>query len=295
MATFNGEAYLKAQLDSLIGQTYTLWELVVHDDGSTDNTLAILASYAELDSRITVMEDEVKGLGARGNFIHLINHTRGTFYMFCDQDDIWLENKVACMVEEIRRLKGPALVYANAYFYKNGAIVEQRATTIHPSGLRNFLFFNSGIQGCSIIVNAELVNLLRPFPPVLVMHDHLLTLGAISFGKVKCLDSILMWYRQHENNVSGGQHLGLGVRVLNFFRRDKPVVDRHHFLANRSFYEHYFDKLAPADKQVFDRYFQYCESKSRIKRMIIILKHRFSLGDKKGILFLKTLIRKPIG
>src|SRR3546814_8580678 len=139
------------------------------------------------------MNDGIIGLGAVGNFIHLIKRTRGEHYIFCDQDDIWLENKVACMVDAIKGHKGPTLVYANAHFYKDGAVVEQETTTIHPSSLRNFLFFNSGIQGCSIIINAELVNLLRPFPPLLVMHAHLFTLGALSFGRVISLDEVLMW------------------------------------------------------------------------------------------------------
>src|SRR3546814_396876 len=146
MATFNGEAYLRQQLDSLIRQTCVSWNLVVHDDGSTDGTLAILSEYQELDPRITLMNDGTSGLGAVGNFIHLINRTRGEHYMFCDQDDIWLENKVACMVDAIKGHKGPTLVYANAHFYKDGAVVEQETTTIHPSSLRNFLFFNSCIQ-----------------------------------------------------------------------------------------------------------------------------------------------------
>lgn len=295
MATFNGEAFIKEQLDSLIRQTYPSWKLVVHDDGSTDNTLDILAGYERRDPRITVMRDGVTRLGATGNFMHLLSHTEGELYMFCDQDDIWLEHKVTCMVETMRQYSGPTLVYANANFYKNGGVVEQKTTTIHPTGLRNFLFFNSGIQGCSIMINAELINFLRPFPSLLVMHDHLFTLGAISFGKVVYLDKILMWYRQHGSNASGAQHLGVRARWLNFFRRDKPVVDRHHFLANRAFYRHYLSKLTLSDKQAFNGYFRYCESKSRVKRILIILKHRFSLGDKIGVLFLKTLIRKPIG
>lgn len=295
MATFNGEAYLKAQLDSLIGQTYKSWQLIVHDDGSTDHTLAILSEYQTLDSRIVVMADAVSGLGATGNFLHLINRAHGALYMFCDQDDIWLENKVAVMVEAIKDREGPMLVYANAYFYKDGSVVKQKATLIHPSTLRNFLFFNSGIQGCSIIMNAQLVDLLRPFPSVLAMHDHLFTLGAISLGKIFYVDEILMWYRQHKGNVSGHQQLGIYARIASFFKRGKPVMSQYHYKANRAFYERYFEKLEPRSRSIFRAYFQYGESNSRLKRAFIILKYGFSLGNKKGVLFLKTLIRKPMG
>src|SRR5690606_4637228 len=295
MATFNGAAYLKEQLDSLIRQTYVSWKLIVHDDGSTDGTTAILKEYAAQDSRIMLMEDGVTGLGAERNFIHILNHTRGDFYMFCDQDDIWLPDKVACMMDAIKGYNEPALVYSNAYFYKSGTIIKQMTTTLHPSTLRNTLFLNSGVQGCSTLINAKLVELLRPFPETLAMHDHLVTLGAVSFGRVIYLDRVLMWYRQHTRNVTGGQHLGWGVRLTNFFRRDKPVIDQKHFAATCAFYQQYFEQLTPSDQSVFEKYFQYGMCKSRIKRIFIIVKHGFSLGNKKGILLLKTLFRKTIG
>src|SRR5690606_36502487 len=133
-----------------------------------------------------------------------------------------------------------------------GTVVGQEATTIHPSSLRNFLFFNSGIQGCSIIINAEVVHLLRPFPSVLAMHDHLLTLGTITSGRVIYLDKVLMWYRQHGKYVSDAEHEGIVARLLTDSRRGKPVVDRSHILPNRAFYEHYFGKLAPADRSILE-------------------------------------------
>ena len=294
LATFNGAAYLKEQLDSLIRQTYVSWELVVHDDGSTDGTLDILAEYSEMEPRMMLLDDGVTGLGAVGNFIHLLNHVRGDLYMFCDQDDIWLENKVASMVNVIKGHHGPALVYANAHFYKGGTVVKQNTTVMHPSSLRNTLFLNSGVQGCSTLVNAALVELLRPFPETLAMHDHLFTMGAVSFGRIIYVDRVLMWYRQHDQNVTGGQHVGWASRLKSFFSRGKPVISRPHFIANEAFYRHYFEKFNPDDHRLFKKYFQYGYCKSRIKRIFIVLKHGFSLGDKKGVLFLKTLLRKPI-
>ena len=92
MATFNGEKYLKEQLDSILKQLSTNDELVVSDDGSTDGTLAILAEYAEKDARIKIFEGPKKGLIA--NFGHAIEQTKGDIIFLADQDDVWLEGKV---------------------------------------------------------------------------------------------------------------------------------------------------------------------------------------------------------
>src|SRR5690606_25730665 len=166
MATFNGAPHLREQLDSLIRQTYTAWRLVIHDDGSTDGTLSILEEYRQKDPRITIMDDGRVGLGAAGNFLHLMRPVEGEYYLFCDQDDIWLKEKVAQLVATISVCKGPTVVYANSHLYVADEIRSQKSTRIHPSSLRDTLFFNSGIQGCAVIFNHALMDRLKPFPEV---------------------------------------------------------------------------------------------------------------------------------
>lgn len=239
MATFNGADYISEQLDSLLNQTYRHWRLVVHDDGSTDNTLAIVRDYCAKDPRITLLSDGVSGRGAARNYLHLLQETEAGLYMFCDQDDIWLPHKVERMVAAISPMKQPALVYVNGYFYRSGRVIRQKTTVIHPQTLQDSLFFNSGIQGCSVIVNAQLVTLLKPFPRHIAMHDHLLTMAAVTFGKINYVDEVLTWYRQHERNVTGNQQLGYYAKIRSFLTNGIPVIDSGHFAANKAFYERY--------------------------------------------------------
>ena len=295
MATFNGADYIGEQLDSLLNQTYRHWRLVVHDDGSTDHTVAIVTDYCAKDPRITLLADGVSGRGAARNYLHLLHEIKAGLYMFCDQDDVWLPNKVERMVAAISTKKQPSLVYANGYFYRSGRVIPQKTTTIHPRTLQDSLFFNSGIQGCSVIVNEQLVALLKPFPGQVAMHDHLLTMAAVTFGEISYIDEVLTWYRQHERNVTGNQQLGYYAKIHSFFTSGMPVIDEGHFTANKAFYERYRELLADDRRALFNAYFQYASTRSVWKRALLVVRNGFSLGDRKGVLLLKTLFRKPIG
>lgn len=295
MATFNGADYIGRQLDSLIGQTYRDWQLVIHDDGSTDNTLHIVNDYCVKDPRITLMADGILNQGAARNYLHLLNETTAGLYAFCDQDDIWLPNKIERMVDAISQHQQPALVYANAYFYRSDNVLSRKTTTIHPKVLRDTLFFNSGIQGCSVMINAQLLALLKPFPAQVVMHDHLLTMGAAVFGTINYIDEVLMWYRQHDRNVTGSQQVGHITKVRSFLTNGAPVIDNAHFRANEGFYNRYFSMLSDEQKELFKAYFQYASTGSIWRRLWLVITNGFSLGDKKGVLLLKTLFRKPLG
>lgn len=295
MATFNGADFIGEQLDSLLNQTYRHWRLVVHDDGSTDDTMAIVNDYCAKDPRIKVLADGISNRGAACNYLHLLNEINSDLYLFCDQDDIWLPHKVERLVEGISSIGQPALVYANGYFYRSGRVLSQKTTTIHPRTLKDSLFFNSGVQGCSTIINAQLLALLKPFPEQVAMHDHLLTMAAVAFGKISYIDEVLTWYRQHERNVTGNQQLGYYTKIRSFFTNGTPVIDFAHFTANKMFYNRYRELLGDEQRKLFQLYFQYAHTRSVWRRALLVIKNGFSLGDKKGVLLLKTLLRKPTG
>lgn len=295
MATYNGEAHLAEQLDSLLRQTYANWRLTIHDDGSTDGTLAVIRQYAAQDARIGLLDDGITGLGAARNFLHLMEQVEGQYYLFCDQDDIWLPEKIEKMYWAIRAYDGPAMAYANSYLYADGEALPRFSTQIHPRSLRDTLFFNSGIQGCAVIANRALLDKLKPFPAHVAMHDHLLTLGAVTFGTVRYLGEGLMWYRQHDLNVTGQQPRGFRNRLALFFQAGKPVISQAHFDANRAFFAQYAGRMDGAATRLYRAYFRYGQSRSVLKRLFILLRHGFTLGNKRGVLLLKTMIRKPVG
>ncbi|MGK6349753.1 glycosyltransferase [Parapedobacter sp. DT-150] len=293
MATYNGSEYLTMQVESVLRQTYSHWRLLIHDDGSLDDTLELIRHFQKRDKRIQLLDDGVRGLGAAGNYMHLMKHATADLCMFCDQDDIWFEDKVNKLVAVIKDERQPAAAYANAFFYKQGNTY-RKTTDIHPSRLNNTLFMNSGIQGCSLIVNRQLMNLVKPFDGKIVMHDHLLTLAAITFGKLIYLDKVLMLYRQHEQNTTDNHQVNWLDRLHSFLFGKNAVVDRRHFEANYAFYAYFAARLPERDKRLFRAYFEYTETPTVMGRLKLVWKNGFQLGNRKGLLLVKTLVRKAI-
>ena len=121
MATYNGEKYICQQIDSILSQTCKDWELYIHDDGSTDNTIAAVESYVEkYPDKIHLIDGKSTG-GAKYNFFYLFSQVEAPYYMTCDQDDVWLEKKIELTYDKMlaiektdgKELKSglPCLVY----------------------------------------------------------------------------------------------------------------------------------------------------------------------------------------
>ena len=119
LATYNGAAYIREQIDSILQQTVADWHLLVHDDGSTDGTVDIVREYVQTDKRIRLVEDGERHLGVAKNFLHLLKYSTAEYAMFCDQDDIWIDNKVEVMLGVIADKDNtrPQAVFSNAYLW----------------------------------------------------------------------------------------------------------------------------------------------------------------------------------
>ena len=95
LATYNGEDYLKAQLESIASQTYGNWRLITGDDGSCDGTLNILREFKKrYPDQVKIIKNEPATGSAKNNFINLLRNSHGPYFMFCDQDDVWKRDKI---------------------------------------------------------------------------------------------------------------------------------------------------------------------------------------------------------
>lgn len=297
LATYNGARYLPAQIRSLQNQTYDDWTLYVHDDGSTDATLDVVRRFAAGDARIRLVDDGRRFGSPADNFLHLLSLSTAPYAVFCDQDDIWLENKLERLYDTISRADDgrPLAAYCNAYVYNPTAgTIDGYATLCHPRKLGDAFFMNGGVQGCSIILNAALRAICTDRPPYVVMHDHLTTLAALAFGRLLYIDERLMLYRRYPGAVTGETYGTFRQRLGVFFRRGKSVLFEHHYAALRSFHEHYRDRLTAEQKQLFERLYRY-ERRSRAANALAVLRDGFRLYGKRRVLFLKMLLRPLVG
>lgn len=293
MATYNGESFIRQQIASIQNQTMADWELYIHDDGSTDKTLDIIRDFALQDKRIVLIEDGVSFHEPASNFMSLLKHAQSDYVIFSDQDDIWLENKLEVMYQEIQRYDAqfPVAVYGNSYIYNScNNEISGRSILVPPAGLGTVLFMNGGIQGCAVMMNRPLYKICQEYSGFLAMHDHVVTLAAFTFGRMIYIDQKLMLYRRHDQTVTDVAFRNFGDKIVSFVHNRKPVIDRKHFKAIQAFYDFYSEQMAEKERNLF-LHFLKMEKMSRLRLMCTILRYPFNLYNSKFILLTKLFVR----
>ncbi len=232
LATFNGEKYIRTQLDSILNQTYVDWQVVIHDDGSTDNTCNLIQAYCQLHpQKFVFLEDGLRFGNARDNFAHLLKYSSADYVMFCDQDDVWLPTKIEktyqklLALEELHGKEAPIVVHTDL------EVVDQDLNLIAPSmfeyqglytvcsSLTACLAKNS-VTGCTMMLNSSTRRVSMPISSNAMMHDWWIVAKVIQAGGfVEWLDESLIQYRQHGGNAVGAKRNGVKQllnRVLNY-------------------------------------------------------------------------------
>jgi glycosyltransferase involved in cell wall biosynthesis len=198
MAVYNGSKFIKEQIISVICQLKEGDELIISDDGSTDETLSILHSFE--DTRIKVHKNNGKK-GPVGNFENAINHASGDVIFLCDQDDIWFPEKIE---RHLQQHVNYDLVVSDAIVTdENGNVIFKSFFNARKSrkGLLYNLFRNSYI-GCCMSFKKCVLKQALPFPHHIHMHDWWIGLVAEIKGSIFFLNQPMMYYIRHSNNAS---------------------------------------------------------------------------------------------
>jgi len=225
MGTYNGEYFLEEQIRSIQAQTLKNWRMLIRDDGSSDDTVNILNTLQEKDSRIKLIKDKKGNQGPSNNYNILCKEAanlEADIIFFSDQDDVWLPNKLETQVQAVRNFeerhsnKLPVLVYTDL------TVVDMGLRTINQSflayqGVKNIaseplrvLLAQNFIPACASAINHALLTLASPIPENALMHDWWIALCAASCGKIEFIPQPMGLYRQHSRNVVGAKGL-LGV------------------------------------------------------------------------------------
>lgn len=211
MSTYNGERYISSQLDSIINQTHTNFRLYIRDDGSIDNTIQIINDYVNRDSRIVLVNDSIKHRGVKNSFLWLLEQVECEYYMFCDQDDVWLPKKISESLKYITQSKvsQPTVVCTDLFLVNQDLDIINKSMweTHHIRKLVNNkdgLKIASMFPGCTMLFNhmAKEIALSETFE--FPLHDMQISLTTYKHnGVIIPIHSSLIKYRQHSNNVVG--------------------------------------------------------------------------------------------
>jgi rhamnosyltransferase len=284
LATYNGEKFIATQLDSIINQSYTNWELLISDDGSVDNTVLIIKGYCLKDPRIRIVNENLSKQGASQNFgslIRLALNEAFDFLMFADQDDSWYNDKILISLEAMIAKRNfivePKLCYTDFEFadeYLN-PLPEQTIKIIstwkEPSFER--LLVQNNIYGCTMMLNRKLVEKVCPVPLCAENHDYWIALVAITLGDVVHVKQPLMLYRQHSNNVSGHYtNNSFRKRFNRIFNSWKKLENTLVSSQNQSLelYNRYCNEIIPLRGSLLKEYILLIQKKS----LRILIYHR---------------------
>lgn len=241
LATYNGSKYLVDQLDSILAQTHQDLRILVSDDGSSDDTLAILQQYcARLGARMVLVPNPCPGKGVVRNFENLmaasLNDGVAQWAVFSDQDDVWLPEKIASSLAEMQRIEGAGDAHVPCLVHSDLTVVDQDLAVLSRSFARyqqmdpatcsrlSLLSVNQ-VTGCTMMVNRALLKMALPLPAEVIMHDW--WCGLISgSGRRSFLAEPLILYRQHGANQVGAKDRGLKTRLRRLFTDGSGVVRR---------------------------------------------------------------------
>lgn len=211
LSTYNGARFLAEQLESIQKQTFTDWQLLIRDDGSTDITPQIIAEFVKADPRIHfINEHDRQNFGVIKNFFTLVKYEKADYYFFSDQDDVWLPDKMATMLDEVihHDKSQPLMIYMDL------SVVDQNLNVTHPSMIRSQSHHanttllaeltENTVTGGVAMINHALAEKWEDTDDV-IMHDWYLALLATATGKLVYIDKPGELYRQHDNNVLGAR------------------------------------------------------------------------------------------
>lgn len=225
LATYNGDKYLDELIESIRLQSFENWRIIVNDDGSTDNTLYILSKWKlVLGSKLIIIDNRSKRLGPSKNFDYLLYNSTAEYVMLCDQDDVWLADKIIKSFDLLKELENNYGISTPLMVCCDLEVVDENLKLISPSFWRmrkddpeliydfEKLIAHSIVTGNTILLNRAGVNVSIPIKTNFFLHDQWISIMVAYYGKIAFLPESLIKYRQHTSNVLGA--FNLNVRYL---------------------------------------------------------------------------------
>ncbi|MCW3763737.1 glycosyltransferase family 2 protein [Weissella confusa] len=278
MSTYNGEKYLAQQIDSIRKQSYKNWCLMIRDDGSSDDTVKIIEKYQSEDNRIEFLnQGAIRNVGVVRSFFELLRETEADFYMFSDQDDYWLPNKVELALQEILKLDNsqPNCVYTNLQIVDKDLNGKELLLKRNWQSFTKVLFTNN-VYGCTMMINNSLkkmVNFKQIDYQRIYMHDWWLALIAAEFGNLRFIDKATILYRQHGSNQVGATDKSFSALLQRLFNheRDKKAMQRSVNFAIE-FLKEYGNNKNLIDENYINRYGKLDKESSFFNNLRLVLK-----------------------
>lgn len=265
LAVYNGEKYLRQQIESVLNQTVTDVKILIRDDGSVDASCELINEYCDkYPQKISKIEGLPTG-SAKQNFAELLKNCDSDYIMFCDQDDVWLPDKVERTLEAIKANdndgKTPVLVHTDLKVVDNSLNIISSSffefQRLYQDNITlSKLLVQNYVTGCTVMINRALAQMCGEIPKECIMHDWWLALVAQLFGKIVCLKQPTMLYRQHSDNQVGAK-ASYGIALIKRKLKTINEVKKNYnatYLQADLLLKHYADSMNEEQLKILQIY-----------------------------------------
>jgi glycosyltransferase involved in cell wall biosynthesis len=291
LATYNGERFVREQIDSILAQDYEELRILARDDGSDDGTTEILKWYEKrFPDRFRILPSAFASGSAKANFLLLMKASAAEYICFSDQDDVWVPDKVSASKRAMDQLESrwgkdlPLLVFTDL------RVVDDNLQTLQESywtyeALRPKRISRPAAQlaqnvvtGCTAMLNRRLIGLALRMPEEAIMHDQWIALLACTMGKAKAIEAQTVLYRQHDRNVIGSeQRTGSLAELMKRVRKtDVRIIQwKKNQRQASSFLRLHENDLSIKNRDIFRAYLRCGTSRNFVARIRILTRYGF--------------------
>ncbi len=305
LPTYNGYKYLDEQINSiLVQQTKSKWKLLIRDDYSDYLTQNIICSYQQkYSSKISIVNNfSNKNLGVTSSFLHLINSASADQIMFCDQDDVWLPDKIEITYQKMLKAEEEYGKSTPILIHTDLQVVDRNLNLINssfwnyqnldpcPSQLLPRLLVQNFVTGCTMMINKPLKDLISSIPEEAIMHDWWIALVAATQGKIVHIPQPTVLYRQHQSNSIGAKQWSYNYTLNRIKNIEKIRQDIQKTIVQaKKFRETYQDILSYEHLEIIDNYIDLPNQAWLIRKHLMIKYGYYQLGKLKNLGFLALI------
>ncbi|HNU97027.1 MAG TPA: glycosyltransferase family 2 protein [Candidatus Portnoybacteria bacterium] len=257
LTAYNGEKYIREQIESILAQTSKDWELIICEDHSSDSTLKIAEEYADKYDNISIIKNE-KNLGLTENFAKGLICANGEFIAVCDVDDYWLPEKIELQLKILKEHKDIGLVYHDVYITDENLRIQKKSSlrkilrgnifslhrvNVNKDNLESLIRTNH-ITAPTIMFRASLKEKILPIPKN-SLQDMWIGLIAAAFSKIYFIDKQLIKYRQHGDNM-------VGIKINGYKYYFKNLFNKNFLSLYRQTLKNYLERMTALRKKILE-------------------------------------------
>ncbi|WP_158649197.1 glycosyltransferase [Lactiplantibacillus plantarum] len=206
LSSYNGEIYIREQIETIINQTNYEWDLFIRDDGSTDKTLDVINYFVKKYEHIHLVQDDLGNIGPLRSFKELLTYANDFQYvMFCDQDDIWKRDKIEVTLKKMLTLEKKdnfVLVYTNYEIKRQAKLTTAYQSNMQAVSIANNILVQSWLMGCTMMMNNNLASFACDIPIVAENHDNWYAKVAALIADIGYVHETTMIHQLHDHNVT---------------------------------------------------------------------------------------------